>query len=51
MKEASKFYWEEDVRLRQRHLEWAQTLLRNLQVDGDERGNGSDDFLDGWVDE
>ena len=39
------------VRLRERHLAWAQTLLRDLQFGGDERGNGSDDSLDGWIDD
>ena len=40
-----------DVRLRERRLAWAQNLLRDIHFDGDERGNGSDNSLDGWVDE
>ena len=40
-----------DVRLRERRLARAQTLLHNLHFDGVERGNGSDSSLDGWVDE
>ena len=40
-----------DVRLRERNLARAQNLLCDLHFGGDERGNGSDDSLDGWVDE
>ena len=40
-----------DVQLLDRCLVRAQTLLRDLHFDGDERGNGSDKSLDGWVDE
>ena len=39
-----------DNHLRENRLERAQTLLRNLHFGG-ERGNGSNDSLDGWVDE
>ena len=40
-----------DVPLWERRLAWAQTLLHDLHFDGDEQGYGSDDSLDGWVDE
>ena len=36
------------VRLRERRLALAQALLRDLHLDGDKRGNGLDDSLDGW---
>ena len=39
------------VCLRERRLAQAQTLLHDLHFGGDERGNGSEDSLDGWVDE
>ena len=39
------------VCLRENRLARAQTLLRDLHFGGDEKGNGSDDSLDGWVDE
>ena len=39
-----------DVRQRERRLARAQALLHDLHFDGDEWGNGSDDSLDGLVD-
>ena len=38
-----------DVHLRENRLARAQTLLCDLYFGGDERGNRSDDRLDGWV--
>ena len=38
------------VCLRERRLAQTQALLHELHLDGDERGNGSDDSLDGWND-
>ena len=40
-----------DVCLWENRLARAQTLLRDLHLGGDERGNRSDDSLDGWVDQ
>ena len=40
-----------DVCLRENRLEQAQTLLRAHYTRGDERGNRSNDKLDGWVDQ
>ena len=39
------------VRLRERLLALAQALFCDLHFDGDERGNGLDESLDGLVDE
>ena len=39
------------VCLWENRLEWDQTLFRDLHFGGDEKGNGSDDSLDGWVHE
>ena len=38
-----------DVRLRDNRLEWAQNLSQGHHNGGDERGNWSDNDLDGWV--
>ena len=40
-----------DIRLWERRLARAQSLLRDLHFDGDDQGNGSDESLDGWIDE
>ena len=40
-----------DFCLRENHLAQAQTLLRAHHTGGDERGNQSDEELDGWVDQ
>ena len=39
------------VCLRENRLARAQTLSRTLHTGGDERGNWSDNDLDGWVDQ
>ena len=40
-----------DVHMCENCLAWAQTLLRDLHFGGDDRGNRSDDSLDGWLDQ
>ena len=40
-----------DVCVRENLLTWFQTLLRALHTGSDERGNRSDNDLDGWVDQ
>ena len=40
-----------DVQLREKRLVQVQTLSRTLHTGSDERGNRSDDDLDGWVDQ